>query len=641
MLKNWSISKKLGSGFIVLLSFSLIVGIVGYSSIKNVIKKTGFYQDLTLVQAEFGAARSEIGIYLLNNYEEGRQAQKEAESNTRKRIKACLKLIDTIHSEDRALDRISKIRDGLQKYSVLFDSHVKSEETKIGMVKAILAFEELQNQQIARGAFWSEEMQTATKILFSSIKGYFQRNTDSGFKKVMTDLKNQIAAIDDWVTKVENSPELNVIGKELQKSSSEFNRLFQDYCKEGLHQKKTLDRMNVEQNQIYNDFSKLGENTVFAMKSVGTFSVSVIVSAVVVSVVLGVIFAMIIIRMIVTPVKGVSFGLKDVAEGDGDLTVRLDAESKDEVGELAGWFNVFIGKLQGIIGVISGQSDIFKTSSLTMSDLSAEMSESLHELSSKSNQVAAAAQEMSMTMNSVATTMDEASSNVNIVASATEEMTVTINEIAGSTLNAREVSRKAVEKSGVTSDRIDKLGTIAQDIGKITEVITEISEQTNLLALNATIEAARAGDAGKGFAVVAGEIKSLAHQTADATSRIKLQIHEIQASTSDAVEDITEISAIIKDVDDFVETIAVAVEEQTATTNEMAGNIAQVSAGISEINHSVSESSQTASEIAKDIAEINNHGRDISNSSESVNINANELSELSISLKEMMNQFKI
>lgn len=124
--------------------------------------------------------------------------------------------------------------------------------------------------------------------------------------------------------------------------------------------------------------------------------------------------------------------------------------------------------------------------------------------------------------------MEEATTNINMIASAAEEMTATIAEIAQNSEKGNAIVGRAVSQAQVVSAKVGELGHAAQQIGKVTETITEISEQTNLLALNATIEAARAGEAGKGFAVVANEIKELAKQTALATEEIKSQISSIQ-----------------------------------------------------------------------------------------------------------------
>ena len=341
------------------------------------------------------------------------------------------------------------------------------------------------------------------------------------------------------------------------------------------------------------------------------------------------------------PISQVVGGLKDIAEGEGDLTTRLEVKSKDEVGELARWFNTFVEKLQAMIKDIAGNSDILGTSSTELSAISRQMSSGAEQTSGKANTAAVSAEEMSSNMNSVASAMEQAATNINVMATSTEEMTATINEIARNTEKASTIANKAVTQTRTASDNVDELGKAAREISKVTETITEISEQTNLLALNATIEAARAGDAGKGFAVVANEIKELARQTAEATQDIKERIEGIQGSTSETVTGIGEISKVIDDVNEIVSTIAVSVEEQSVTTKEIATNVAQASTGIHEVNENVAQSSTVAGDIAKDISEVNRAATEMSGSSSQVNTSSEELNKLAEQLKELVGRFKV
>jgi methyl-accepting chemotaxis protein len=345
--------------------------------------------------------------------------------------------------------------------------------------------------------------------------------------------------------------------------------------------------------------------------------------------------------LIIRPIAGVAAALKDIAQGEGDLTVRLPVKSDDEVGELSKWFNIFMDKLHSIIKDIGGNADTLTTSSTDLSGLSGKMSEGADHMSSKANTVATAAEEMSTNINSIAAAMEEASTNMGLVATAAEQMTATINEIARNSENARSITGSAVSKASDATTKIDELGKGAQEIGKVTETITEISEQTNLLALNATIEAARAGEAGKGFAVVANEIKELARQTAEATQDIKDRINKIQSSTSGAVTQVEGISKVINDVNEIVSTIATAVEEQSVTTKEIAGNVSQASGGIQEVSENIAQLSTVAGEIARDISDVNQSSNDMSNSSSHVDMRSQELSKLAVQLKDMVGKFKL
>jgi methyl-accepting chemotaxis protein len=149
----------------------------------------------------------------------------------------------------------------------------------------------------------------------------------------------------------------------------------------------------------------------------------------------------------------------------------------------------------------------------------------------------------------------------------------------------------ARDQAGQITRQMNQLGDAAQQTGRVTEAITEISAQTNLLALNATIEAARAGAAGKGFAVVATEIKALAQQTSAATDDIRNRIDGVQSSAAASIREIEKVSQVIDEVSQIVTTIATAIEEQAVVTKDIARNIAEASLGVQEANERISESS--------------------------------------------------
>lgn len=344
---------------------------------------------------------------------------------------------------------------------------------------------------------------------------------------------------------------------------------------------------------------------------------------------------------IVRNLKTMIANFRDIAEGEGDLTKRLTFTSRDEIAELGNWFNVFIEKLQGIIGRIGENSAGVGTSSKELSSVSEALLAGAAQTSSRSANVAGAATDMSSNLSNVAATMEQASTNTTMVASAAEEMSATINEIAQNAERAKNVSSSAVEQAASASEMMQQLRTAADKIDQVTETITEISEQTNLLALNATIEAARAGEAGKGFAVVANEIKELARQTSTATLDIKNLIDDVQSSSVTTSSRIEEITSVIDDINDIVATIATAVEEQTVTTREIATNISQSSQGIQEVNENVSQSSVMATDISSDITEVSSAAEGIKRQSEEVQKNAQDLLSRFHELNSIVEGFKI
>nr|WP_319495014.1 methyl-accepting chemotaxis protein [uncultured Desulfobacter sp.] len=333
--------------------------------------------------------------------------------------------------------------------------------------------------------------------------------------------------------------------------------------------------------------------------------------------------------------------VKDIAQGEGDLTKRVAIRSQDELGELAGWLNVFLEKLQGIIKKLANNSEHVGDASNTLAAIAAQMSSNAEETSRRAGHVATASEEMSVNMNSVASAMEQSSSNASMVASAAEEMNATINEITITAESARNITEKAGEKVSEASGSMADLTQAAKDIGKVTDTINDISEQINLLALNATIEAARAGDAGRGFAVVATEIKGLASQTAVATADIQSKINNVQTTSDGTGRVISEITDVINDVKAMVATIATAVTEQSSVTREIAGNVEQLSLGIQEVNENVSRSNQVAGEMVQDITEVSNASGQVVSGSSKVELNAGELKKMAADLKQIVDTFII
>ncbi|WP_457575250.1 methyl-accepting chemotaxis protein [Desulfomarina sp.] len=350
-------------------------------------------------------------------------------------------------------------------------------------------------------------------------------------------------------------------------------------------------------------------------------------------------YALFIAGMIAKPlIRGVNFA-QTIA--GGDLTTHFDLNQKDEIGDLARALNEMGKKLRTMFQNIAGGIQTLSSASNELAAISGIMSTSSEQTTEKVNSVADAAKEMSMNMDSVAAASEQTSVNVNMVAAAAEEMSSTIAEISSNTDKTSTKTQTAVNQSDNASNKIQALGEAAQEIGKVTEAITEISEQTNLLALNATIEAARAGEAGKGFAVVANEIKDLARQTSDATAEIRDSISRIQDATSNSVMEITRISAVIGEINEMVSVVSDTVNEQTNATREIADNISQASLGIQEVNENVSQASIATREVAKYIIEVGETSEGINSNSEKVNTSAGDLRKLAGQLTDMINQFKL
>jgi methyl-accepting chemotaxis protein len=379
-------------------------------------------------------------------------------------------------------------------------------------------------------------------------------------------------------------------------------------------------------------------------------------------VVIGVAISYFVARMITNGIGTMNAIVKDIAEGEGDLTKRVTVKSKDELGELSGWLNMFLDKLQDTVkdimenaNVLNVSSDELASVSQTMAANSEAMDQrtrgvtsntremtknintvagSAEDATTNVNSVSSAVEQMSTTLSQVSETAVQVSENTNTIAVALEEMSATVNEVTKNTEHAANVSKTAAEKATTTQGLMRKLGESAESVGKVVQVIDEIAEKTNLLALNASIEAARAGDAGKGFNVVANEVKDLSKQTAEATQNIVEQINEMQQNTQTSIAAITEIVEVINELNSVNLTIAGAVEEQSVTTNEVSQTTADAAGSLEEVSRNVAEVSRAANDIAGNASSMSNLIQDISNNVRETAQGANEVSAGTESLQE-------
>ncbi|MBF0302678.1 MAG: methyl-accepting chemotaxis protein [Desulfamplus sp.] len=343
--------------------------------------------------------------------------------------------------------------------------------------------------------------------------------------------------------------------------------------------------------------------------------------------------------IITKPINMLIKAFQDIAEGEGDLTRRIVVKSKDELGQLAQWFNIFIIKLQKIIIQISGQVTNIDNASLSLQSVTSDLLNIAVETSEKSATVASASEQMSSNMAYVAASMNQSSNNADIVAAASEEMHTTISEISKNTKRAEDISIKALDRTLEASKLMDDFSKTADAIEKTSGTIKEISEMTNLLALNATIEASRAGAAGKGFVVVANEIKELAKQTAGATLEINKQIANVHKTSLNADLSIKEVTKILHQTQEIISSISIALQEQTSATREISSNIENLSMTVVEANGNVAQSSQVAVQISQEIALVNKASENISVSSNKLDKNLLELKDMSVQLKKIVEKF--
>ena len=261
--------------------------------------------------------------------------------------------------------------------------------------------------------------------------------------------------------------------------------------------------------------------------------------------------AFIVTRSVLVPLNQLRHNLNAIARDDGDSSARLDADRRDEFGEVATAFNTFADKI-----------------------VSASI---------QADQSSRAAQARADEVSSAATA---AADSMNVVAVATTELSAAASEIARSAGDASSTADVAVRAAEHANQLMERLAESSARIGEVVESIRGIAGQTTMLALNATIEAARAGEAGRGFAVVASEVKDLAAETSSATADIVTRVDAIQADTHAALAALSEVSHVITEISASQSVIAAAVEEQAATTAEIDRSLTEAVTAVNQLTGS-------------------------------------------------------
>ena len=333
--------------------------------------------------------------------------------------------------------------------------------------------------------------------------------------------------------------------------------------------------------------------------------------------VIGLILVWLMARSVTRPILGVAHMLEDIASGEGDLTRRLAYDKKDELGQLAGWFNRFLDKLQPIIAEVKHSVQDARGTADQSAAIATQTSAGMEQQYRQVDQVATASHEMSATAQDVARSAAQAAQAARDADQATREGLTVIER---TTTN---IGHLAADMSTAMA-QVEGLAVNSEKIGSVLEVIRGIAEQTNLLALNAAIEAARAGEAGRGFAVVADEVRNLARRTQESVEETRLVIELLQSGTGEVVGS---MGNSYRQAQGSVEQVGEAV-----TALRQIGEAVTV---ISDMNLQIASAAEEQSSVAE---EINSNVATIRDVTESLSEQANESARVSQALNSLANQ---
>jgi len=335
----------------------------------------------------------------------------------------------------------------------------------------------------------------------------------------------------------------------------------------------------------------------------------------------------VIAKSILVPTRDAAELMKDIAQGEGDLTKQLDTKGNDEVSNLSEYFNQFISKMRDSLGDVLQNSSRVMDQANALSDTSQTNSELIQLQRDNTTQVA--------------TAMEQMTSNIREVSENAEAARQAAQDAKVNATGGKQVINSTIDQIGSLSNNIDdvsevitKLANESDSIGAVLDVIRGIAEQTNLLALNAAIEAARAGEQGRGFAVVADEVRTLASRTGQSTEEIQQMIQRLQSGAQEAV-------TAVKTSKDASQTTVEQVGKADASLNEIERLIEVISDMTDHIAQATEQQTQAADEINLRLNELSTMTEEAVSHTDQLASASIELQSNSSDMSEIVSRFKL
>lgn len=349
----------------------------------------------------------------------------------------------------------------------------------------------------------------------------------------------------------------------------------------------------------------------------------VLVAAVVVCLVGGFFLA----RSIIVPLNHVVNAMEDIAEGEGDLTKRLEQQNTTEMNQLAEAFNQFVEKVQLLVAEVTEKMDQFNTVVTRTDDIAHQAQNSIAKQQIETDQVATAVNQLSVSAQQVA---ENGANAAEAAKQAENEANSGRMVVAKSITSVEQLASKVID----SVSRVQKLASDSEDVGKVLGVIQAIAEQTNLLALNAAIEAARAGEQGRGFAVVADEVRTLATRTQSSTEEIRGIIESLQVGTK-------EVEQFMMEGKGLAEQNVEQADQAGQALDKIAGVVTTIKGQNFQIATATKEQTKVTEEINRSVVSIKDVGSTTADGAKEAASSSADLAQLSVQIGNILRQFKV
>ncbi|WP_191090876.1 methyl-accepting chemotaxis protein [Niallia endozanthoxylica] len=381
----------------------------------------------------------------------------------------------------------------------------------------------------------------------------------------------------------------------------------------------------------------------------------ILFATMIISVISGIFISYLIIKSITKPIMIMNARLKEIAEGEGDLTQEISIKTRDELGEMASSFNLMVGKLRELIRQVAVNAE--------------QVAAASEQLSASSEETTKATELITSTVQEVAVETDRQIQSLDECDQTIQELYSLVNDVARSSAIVSHSSIQASEKAvdgnhsviqiidhmddisktvNYLSQKVIKLGERSGEINEIIRVIRGIADQTNLLALNAAIEAARAGEQGRGFAVVADEVRKLAEQSSESAGQISSLISVITTDTNETVESMNETTIKVSDGIQFIQNVGgsfkqieQAVQEVSSQIKEVTAMVQQLSAGTEQIVGSIGVVAEVSAAVTGGTQNVSASTEEQLAAMEEITASSTSLTTMAEQLQELIKKFKI